>query len=263
MQKPRFALQTYTVRKFLKSPAAIESGFACIRETGLKAVELAYVRLGKDEINAVGKACKSNGIEVGSTQITFDFLDKNREWVLQFHQQLDCELSSVSVLPFGVIHGGPDQLVRFAGHLEELGRWYRQRGLQLCFHHHDFEFRHYGDELGLDLLLSNTSAENVGLELDTYWVARGGRSPQDMINDLAGRVKVVHLRDFQLRKKWFSFTPTDCALGQGNLNFARIVESCVANEVRYMAIEQATDKPFEQVALSVAHLEKLGYETLF
>lgn len=263
MQTPRFALQTFTVRKYLKSPEAIGSGFARIRETGLKAVELAYVKLGRDEIDAVDKACKANGIEVGSTQITFDYLDKNRDWVLEFHQQLGCKLTSVSVLPFRVIYGGRDQMLRFAGKLEELGCYFREHGLQLCFHHHQFEFRHYGDEVGLDLLLSNTSAESVGLELDTYWVARGGRSPQDMITDLAGRVKVVHLRDFQLRKKWFSLTPTDCALGQGNLDFSRIVDSCVANNVCYMAIEQATDEPFEQVALSVAHLEKLGYQALF
>lgn len=260
---PRFALQTFTIRKFLKSPAAIESGLARIREAGLRAVELAYVKLGRDEVDAVEKACKTHGIEVGSTQITFDYLDKNRDWVLQFHEQLGCAMTSVSVLPFRAIVGNRGQLLRFAEILESLGKYYRERGLQLCFHHHDFEFRHYGGDTGLDLLLSNTSPENVGLELDTYWVARGGRSPQDMITDLDGRVRMVHLRDFQLRRKWLSLSPRDCALGDGNLDFSRIVNSCIANEVCYMAIEQATDKPFEQVARSVAHLKQLGFDELF
>ena len=103
-----------------------------------------------------------------------------------------------------------------------------------CYHHHDFEFRHYGNDVGLDLLLANTSAENVGLELDTYWTARGGRSPQQTIADLKGRVKIVHLRDMRLQRKLFKLAPVDCALGDGNLDFRRIVDSCVDNKVSYI-----------------------------
>lgn len=259
----RVALQTFTVRKFLKSPEAIESGFARIRGTGLQAVELAYIKLKPEEINAVERACQNYGITVGSSQITLDFLDRQRDWVLKFHEQLNCKLTSVSVLPWRVIYGKREHLLAFAEKLDTLGAYYRERGVQLCFHHHDFEFRHYGDDVGLDLLLENTSPENVGLELDTYWVARGGRSPADMIDDLDGRVKVVHLRDFKLQRKRLGLSPTDCALGEGNLDFSRIVDSCVANDVHYMAIEQATDQPFEEVAKSVAHLKNIGYDALF
>lgn len=259
----RFALQTFTVRKLLKSPAAIETGFARIKAAGINAVELAYIELKPNEINAVASACNSNDMVVGSTQISFDFLDRNRDWVLKFHQQLNCRLCSVSVLPFRVIVGKREQLLRFAEKLEALGHYYRERGLQLCFHHHDYEFRHYGEDLGLDLLLANTSPENVALELDTYWTARGGRSPQDVIRDQGGRVKVVHLRDLRLRWKHFKLKPIDCELGNGNLDFKRIVESCIASGVHYMAIEQATDTPFESVAESVKHLRQLGYDTLF
>lgn len=259
----RFALQTFTVRKYLKSPSAIESGFARIRETGLQAVELAYIKLKPAEINAVERACKAQDITVGSSQITFDTLDKQRDWVLKFHEQLNCQITAVSVLPFKVIRGTRDHMLRFAEQLESLGRFYKDHGVRLCFHHHDFEFRHYGEDVGLDLLLANTSAENIGLELDTYWVARGGRSPEDMIDKLGGRVKVVHLRDFRLQQKLFALSPTDAALGQGNLDFSRIVDNCVANNVQYMAIEQASEQPFEDVASSVVHLRQLGYDTLF
>lgn len=259
----RFALQTFTVRKFLKSPAAVEDGFARIKALGLNAVELSYIKFETDEINAVENACKTNDMVVGSTQITFDFLDKNRDWVLQFHQQLNCDLTSVSVLPFRAIVGGRDQLLLFCEKLEALGKYYGERGLQLCFHHHNYEFRHYDADVGLDLLLANTSPEHVGLELDTYWVARGGRSPQDMIHDLNGRVKVVHLRDLRTRWKRFALQPVDCELGRGNLDFKRIIDSCVASGVRYMAIEQASNTPFESVEQSVHHLRNLGYDALF
>ena len=108
---PQFALQTFTVRKYLKSPAAIESGFARIRETGIRAVELAYIKLAPAEIDAVERACRDQGIRVGSSQITFDILDKKRDWVIEFHEQLECRIASVSTLPFRVIRGGRDQLL--------------------------------------------------------------------------------------------------------------------------------------------------------
>ena len=69
------------------------------------------------------------------------------------------------------------------------------------------------------------------VELDTYWVARGGRSPQDMIRDQHGRVKVVHLRDFRLQWRAFMLKPVDCELGNGNLDFKRIVDSCIDSGV--------------------------------
>lgn len=260
---PRFALQTFTVRKYLKSPAAIDSGFARIRETGLQAVEMAYIKLRPAHMDAVERACRAHGITVGSSQIRFDILDRQRDQMLRLHEQLHCRISAVSVLPFRVIRGERDDMLRFAERLEALGSFYREHGVQLCFHHHDFDFRHYGEDVGLDLLLANTSPENIGLELDTYWVARGGRSPRDMIDSLAGRVKVVHLRDFRLEKTLLGVAATDAALGRGNLDFAGIVDSCIANNVHYMAIEQASDQPFADVATSVAHLRQLGYDALF
>ena len=172
-------------------------------------------------------------------------------------------LVAVSVLPIKAILGGEKHFLTFAEQLNELGEYFGKRGLQLLFHHHDFEFKRYGDRLGLDLILENTDADYVGIEMDTYWVQRGGKSPQDLIADLHGRVKVVHLRDFRIRWKWFDLLPIDAELGAGNLDFKRIIDSCVANGVQSMAIEQDSRHPYQSVEHSVNHLKALGYHHLF
>ena len=88
----RLALQTFTVRKFLKSPAAIERCFARIKAAGINAVELAYIDLKADAINAVAQACEHNNMVVGSSQISFDFLNRH----LDFKRIVDsCIASSV------------------------------------------------------------------------------------------------------------------------------------------------------------------------
>ena len=259
----RVALQTFTVRRYLQSPEVIEQGFARIAALGIKAIELAYVPLKPAVIDAVDAARKRHGIDVGSSQITFDILSKQREQVLRFLRQLECDVTAVSVLPWKGIVGGRDKLLQFCRELDALGAWYREQGVALCYHHHDFEFRRYGDEMGLDLILNNTAPENVCLELDTYWVQRGGGSPQELIAELGSRVKVVHLRDYRIRWKWFELLPIDTELGQGNLNFDHIIQACCNSGVRYMAIEQATKNPYDSVAKSVQHLHALGYSHLF
>lgn len=259
---PRIGLQTFTIRRFLKTPGAIDGAFARLASLGISVVELAYVKLKPEYIDALALAGTRHGISFGSSQITFGFLDRQRDWVVRFHEQLSCSLTAVSVLPLGAIYGNRDKLLSFAQRLEALGAWYRERGIQLCFHHHDYEFRRYGDEVGLDLILNNTSAENLCLELDTYWAQRGGRSPHDMIRALDGRVKVVHLRDYTVRRRGFELLPADAELGAGNLDITRIIEACCDTQVQLLAIEQNTGTPFERVEASVAHLRELGFDAL-
>jgi sugar phosphate isomerase/epimerase len=259
----KVAVQTYTVRDHLKNPAAIEATFARLKELGVSAVELARIDFKPAEIAAVVRACQANDMQVGSSQITLGYLSKHFDWVVDFHRQLNCTNVAVSVLPISLIIGGVKKWYEFAKQLDELGARYADSGLNLLFHHHDFEFRKYDGKLGLDILLENTSPENLGLVIDTYWTQRGGKSPENMISDHAGRVKVVHLRDFMIRWKYFDLLPKDCELGQGNLDMRRIVQSCIDAKVEFMAIEQTSTKPFDSIATSVKYLHDLGFAESF
>jgi len=264
MSSPKVSLQTFTIRRFTKSPNAILSALAKVKALGINAIELAYIRLKKEEMAAVAQASKEHNIDVGSSQITFDFLSKNRDWVLDFHlQQLDCQTTSVSVLPHKAIVGDESALLRFAEQLDQLGQYYRERGLKLCFHHHDFEFRRYGDKTGLAHLMDNTDPNNIGLVIDCYWSQHGGKAPHDLILQLKDRVNVIHLRDYTVQRKFFEMSPNDAALGDGNLDINRIIKSCHEANVSYMAIEQSTKQPYQMIEKSVKHLHQLGFSHLF
>ena len=256
------ALQTFTIRRDMKTAAAIDRSFRRLALLGLRAVELAYIRWQPAIVEAVSAASQYHGIQVGSSQITFALLDKRREQMLEFHQQLGCDTTAVSVLPLAAVLGGRDRLLRFAEQLDALGAWYRERGLTLCFHHHDFEFRRYGEQTGFELLMAHTDPDNVALEMDTYWAQRGGQSPAQLVRRMAGRVRVLHLRDYGLRRGLLGMRSADAALGQGNLDIADIVEACREQGVDFMAIEQATPTPWADVAASLAHLRRLGYDEL-
>jgi len=257
----RVALQTFTIRKYLKNAPAIDAALERLHSIGISA--LAYIKWKPEEVDAVVSVSKRLGVETLASQITYSHLDKKRDWVLKSHEQLGCEYACVSVLPTSAIKGGRDGMLKFAEELEALGAYYRERGVALCFHHHDFELRRLGDMAGLDLLVANTSAKNIGFMLDTYWLTRGGRSAPASIREYGARVKGIHLRDFGLKWRFMDLVPDDVELGAGNLDIAEIVEACREVGVPYMAIEQSCSDPFASIEQSVNHLRALGYEELF
>ena len=62
--------------------------------------------------------------------------------------------------------------------------------------------------------------ENLGFEVDTFWVMRGGVDPVDMIKRLGTRVKLIHQKDFSKDssspKNLFTVVDPNGVLGRDN-----------------------------------------------
>src|SRR5436309_15139218 len=50
----------------------------------------------------------------------------------------------------------------------------RAAGLQFAYHNHDFEFAPVEGRIPYDVLLENTDPQLVQLEIDLYWITKGG-----------------------------------------------------------------------------------------
>ena len=55
----------------------------------------------------------------------------------------------------------------------------KERGMQLLYHNHDFEFEKIGGEYILDAYYSQISEDLLKTELDMCWVNVGGEKPQE------------------------------------------------------------------------------------
>jgi sugar phosphate isomerase/epimerase len=77
-----------------------------------------------------------------------------------------------------------------------VGELARERGMRFYYHNHFQEFQRFGDDYVYDLILGNTDPELVKLEIDTYWMYRGGQDPVEWMKKCAGRVILVHQKDF-------------------------------------------------------------------
>ena len=69
---------------------------------------------------------------------------------------------------------------------------------RVAYHHHDFEFAPDADGTRpFDRLVAGTDPALVSFELDVFWLKRGGEDPLAMIRKMAGRVRLLHLKDYK------------------------------------------------------------------
>ncbi|MEA4945454.1 MAG: sugar phosphate isomerase/epimerase [Propionicimonas sp.] len=93
-------------------------------------------------------------------------------------------------------YGDRDFVLRRCETFNEIGELARQRGMRFYYHNHFQEFQRFGDEYVYDIILANTDPELVKLEMDTYWMYRGGQDPLEWMSRCADRVILLHQKDF-------------------------------------------------------------------
>jgi sugar phosphate isomerase/epimerase len=68
--------------------------------------------------------------------------------------------------------------------------------MRFYYHNHFQEFQRFGADYVYDLILENTDPNLVKLEIDTYWMYRGGQDPIAWMKKCADRVVLLHQKDF-------------------------------------------------------------------
>lgn len=88
-----------------------------------------------------------------------------------------------------------DHYRQIAETFNSLGEQCRAAGLQFAYHNHAFEFEVIDGQVPYDVLLAETDPELVGMEMDVFWVKKGGHSPLRYIEEWPGRFPLWHIKD--------------------------------------------------------------------
>ena len=89
-----------------------------------------------------------------------------------------------------------DYVMRRAEVFNKVGELARERGMRFYYHNHFQEFQRFEDDYVYDLILENTDPDLVKMEIDTYWMYRGGQDPIAWMTKCADRVILLHQKDF-------------------------------------------------------------------
>jgi sugar phosphate isomerase/epimerase len=134
--------------------------------------------------------------------------------------------------------------VKIGQRLARMSNESRAAGLELCYHNHAFEFGTDTDGTRwLDVLMQETKASQMKLELDVFWAAITGADPVAVIKQYSGRIALVHLKDkdpkapnalveSQVSRDAF------VEVGSGALNFPAILVAARAAGVSHYFVEQ-------------------------
>ena len=88
-----------------------------------------------------------------------------------------------------------DAYRRIADRLNLRGSRRRGPASDVAYHNHDFEFTPMENRLPYDVLLQSTDPRHVLLELDLYWITKGGQDPLAYFARWPGRFRLVHVKD--------------------------------------------------------------------
>ena len=143
----------------------------------------------------------------------------------------------------------------------------KSEGLQLIYHNHDFEFYPVEGQIPFDFLVSNIDTA-IGLELDLYWIVKGGKSPVEYLKKYPGRYPALHVKDMPADVKC-GVAPTDfgkltekdfAPIGSGSIDFAEIFKTNSISGAKHFIVEN--DKPVDPaqcLELSGKYLSSLRF----
>ena len=247
------AVQLYTLRTQLQDPSRLGGVLGRLREIGYRAVEVAGV--GPDAIGRFGAELRRADLAACAAHVGFDRLTADLEGVVAECKDWGCEHVVVPSVPEA--DRSPEGYARFAEQAGELAGRLKAQGLGLAYHNHAYELERYGDQTGLEMILS-ASSPPLDAELDTYWLQFGGANPATWIRRFKDRVPLVHLKDVAVVRG----NPVDAEIGEGNLDWMEILGACREAQTKWLVVEQ--DNPrrdaMESVAISYARLAALTAE---
>ncbi len=244
------ALQLYTVRELLKNDfrGTVEK----VAKIGYDAVEFAgYGGLSAPEVKQL---LKTNGLQVAGTHEGFEGLQSNTEETIAFNLGIGNKNIVVPSMPGAMRKNGADGIKEFAAEMNKIGAKVHDAGMQLLYHNHSFEFEAMDGGSIYEILLKNTDANLVKLEIDVAWAQRGGDNPADLIRKEGSRVKMLHMKDF-LNDGNYTLVP----VGTGVVDMSSIIKAAREVGVQWFVVEQDSMKrpPLEAIEISLKNMRKL------
>jgi len=243
-------VQLYTFRKeMLADPKGTLQRIASL---GIKQIESAgsekgyYYGLTPKEMK---NACVGLGMTLRSGHV---HIDKDWQQTINNAAEAGQEYLICSTMP---TEGQTvDNYKSVADVFNKAGEDCKKMNIKFGYHNHAYEFESEKGEVLYDVLLKNTDATHVNMELDLGWVIVGGKNPLDYFRNYKGRFPLWHLKDMNLEKK------QSTEFGKGSLDIVQLLRHRQDAGLKYFFIEQEeyASTPFESMQYNMDYLKKIS-----
>lgn len=245
----KIGIQLYTVRDQMK--ADFEGTLARIAQIGYKEVEFAgYFDRAPADVRAI---LDRNGLSAPATHIMLMDIEGWKKAIdtakAVGHQYV--------VVPWIMEDKRKtlDDWKKMAAVFNQAAQMTKDAGMQFAYHNHDFEFQKIENQIPFDTLLQNTDPKLVQLEIDLYWITKGGQDPLSYFSRWPGRVPLVHVKDSAGAP---DHKQTD--VGQGSIDWKRIFAKRDQAGIKHFFVEHdQPPQPFEGITVSYKYLSQLQF----
>jgi sugar phosphate isomerase/epimerase len=184
------ALQLYSVRWDMEKD--FEGTLKKVKAMGYDGVEFAGLfGYSAQQIKAM---CEAIGLVPISAHVPFADMVSDPS-LLDEYAEIGCKYVVIPYLT-EEYRPGNEKFAEVISGAAMLGEKAKTLGMTLAYHNHDFEFVKLGDEYALDVLYKEVPASLLQAELDTCWVRVGGEDPAAYVRKYAGRLDMLHLKDY-------------------------------------------------------------------
>lgn len=280
-------LQLYTVRNTLRDN--LEAGLKIFSDIGYKNVEFAAfdpeelagekpldkpsAKDLKVMMNKLGMNMLTTTVPTPSKVDELLKADINWELAIDYCAEMGCKGIVIAMM----MYESKEQVLQFAQYCNEIAMKCKKRQLKLYYHNHFQEFQTFDGEYALDIFLQHTDPDWVKLEIDTYWVLRGGVDPVSYLTKVGNRCELIHQKDLAkecenidlvkgrteliTQEDFSTINPDDfIEVGKGCMDIEAIVKT--AKEmgcVSHIIIEQDYTKlsPVESAGISLAYMNSI------
>jgi len=255
-------LQLYTIRDAMAADPM--GSLQKVADLGYHFIELADYANGmfygfapqefKQRVNDMGLEIYSSHTQVEAEGITLE----NAEKMADDHAILGVKYC---VQPWIVEEArNIDGYKKMVDDWNQVGSIMKGRGIQFAYHNHNFEFDVIDGQVPyFDIFLAGLDQDLVTMEIDMFWTTKAGHDPVEIFNRYPGRFQLFHMKDMYTQEEPFFFPASDdfAPVGEGLIDFKRILEAKDVAGMKYMIVEQdnqGNGQPFESIGTSIENL---------
>jgi sugar phosphate isomerase/epimerase len=244
---PAIGVQLYTVRDLLQDD--FEGTIEKVAQLGYDELEFAgyYNRTP----NQVSHLLKRLDLKAPATHMSIDLLRNSLNQMVETAVTIGHKYIVCPWLPEEERTG--DHYKAHAEFFNKVGEACHGAGLRFAYHNHAFEFEPVDGGAAYDILLNETDPALVDMELDLFWIIKGGHQPQEYFARYPGRFALCHVKDMTAGGDMTS-------VGSGEIDFKKIFAQAGKAGLKHYFVEH--DKPEDSMAsikLSIDHLKQLEF----
>ena len=285
MSKPTIGVQMMMLKNKVEE-IGIKETLKKVKEIGFSTIELSQIPMTPENVEKIKESLDELDMKVCATSASIksmmpgmkiENLRDDFDKIVADTKALNCKYIRIGMISFDCL-GSKEKIIEYTKELNEMGRRLKEEGLELYYHNHHVEFAKYDGKYILEIMAEESNPEYLGFELDVHWLQRGGVNPLEWIKKLAGRTKIIHIKDYRISqtidlsggmevimRSLFDMVQF-AEIGEGNLDMKAIIDLAGETGVEHIFIEQDDTygkNPFESLEISARNLRSLGFEDRF